>query len=75
MAYAVLPSSSIYGLHAKIRHAVLELWPFQLGSARRGLKPVTVHVLLCITAILLNPLAALRLNRPEKARSITMLAR
>jgi transposase len=41
----------------------------------RGLKRVTVHALLCIIAMLLNAIAALRLNRPEKARSITMLAR
>ena len=41
----------------------------------RGLKRVTVHALLCMIAMLLNALAALRLNRSEKARSITMLAR
>jgi uncharacterized membrane protein YidH (DUF202 family) len=41
----------------------------------RGLKRVTVHALLCIIAMLLNAVAALRLKRPEKARSITMLAR
>jgi transposase len=41
----------------------------------RGLERVTIHALLCIIAMLLNALAALRLNRPEKARSITMLAR
>jgi len=41
----------------------------------RGLKRITVHALLCIIAMLLNAVAALRLNRPEKARSITMLAR
>jgi len=41
----------------------------------RGLKRVTTHALLCMIAMLLNALAALRLNRPEKARSITMLAR
>jgi len=40
----------------------------------RGLKRITVHALLCIIAMLLNAVAALRLNRPEKARSITMLA-
>jgi IS5 family transposase len=41
----------------------------------RGLERMTIHALLCIIAMLLNALAALRLNRPEKARSITMLAR
>jgi transposase len=41
----------------------------------RGLERITIHALLCIIAMLLNALAALRLNRPEKARSITMLAR
>ncbi len=41
----------------------------------RGLKRITIHALLCIIAMLLNALTALRLNRPEKARSITMLAR
>jgi transposase len=41
----------------------------------RGLKRITIHASLCIIAMLLNAVAALRLNRPEKARSITMLAR
>jgi hypothetical protein len=41
----------------------------------RGLKLVTTHALLCMIAMLLNAYAALRLNRPEKARSITMFAR
>jgi len=36
---------------------------------------VCVHALLSIIAMLLNALTALGLNRPEKARSITMLAR
>ena len=40
-----------------------------------GLERITIHALLCIIAMLLNALAALRLNRPEKTRSITMLAR
>lgn len=50
----------------------------QLGLERhraRGLKRVTTHALLCMIAMLLNAVAALRLNRPEKARSLTMLAR
>jgi len=41
----------------------------------RGLERITIHALLCIIAMLLNALTALRLNRPEKARCITMLAR
>jgi IS5 family transposase len=41
----------------------------------RGLKRITIHALLCMIAMLLNALTALRLNRPEKARSLTMLAR
>jgi len=41
----------------------------------RGLERVTIHALLCMIAMLLNALTALRLKRPEKARSITMLAR
>jgi len=40
----------------------------------RGLERITIHALLCMIAMLLNALAALRLNRPEKARSITLLA-
>jgi hypothetical protein len=47
-----------------------------LGRHRaRGLERMTIHALLCIIAMLLNALTALRLNRPEKARCITMLAR
>jgi len=41
----------------------------------RGFERITIHTLLCIVAMLLNELTALRLNRPEKARSIIMLAR
>jgi transposase len=41
----------------------------------RGLERVTTHGLLCMIAMLLNALVAFRLNRPERARSITMLAR
>jgi rRNA maturation protein Nop10 len=41
----------------------------------RGLERITAHALLCMIAMLLNALAAFRLNRPEKARLITMLAR
>lgn len=41
----------------------------------RGLGRITVHALLCMIAMLLTAVIALRLNRPEKTRSITMLAR
>jgi transposase len=41
----------------------------------RSLERITMHALLCIIAMLLNVLTALRLNRPEKVRSITILAR
>jgi uncharacterized membrane protein YidH (DUF202 family) len=41
----------------------------------RGLERIAIHALLCIIAMLLTASAALRLNRPEKARSITMFAR
>jgi transposase len=41
----------------------------------RGLERITTHALLCMIAMLLNGVVALRLGRPEKARSITMLAR
>jgi transposase len=41
----------------------------------RGLGRITVHALLCMIALLLNAFAALRLNRVDKARSITLLAR
>jgi hypothetical protein len=41
----------------------------------RGLERITVHALLCMIAMLLNAVAAFRLNRVEKVRSITLLAR
>jgi len=41
----------------------------------RGLRRITVHALICMIAMLLNAVAAFRLNRVEKARSITLLAR
>jgi len=41
----------------------------------RGLERITTHALLCMIAMLLNGVVALRLGRPEKARSLTMLAR
>jgi transposase len=40
----------------------------------RGLKNLTIHVLLCIIAMLLVALAAIHLKQPQKARSITTLA-
>jgi hypothetical protein len=41
----------------------------------RGLERLTIHALLCMIAMLLNALAVLGLNMPEKTRSITILAR
>jgi hypothetical protein len=41
----------------------------------RSLKRITIHALLCMITMLLTAMVALRLNRPEKARCITMLAR
>jgi transposase len=41
----------------------------------KGLRDITIHALLCMIAMLLTAVIALRLNRPEKTRSITMLAR
>jgi hypothetical protein len=41
----------------------------------RGLKRITTHALLCMIAMLLTGVVALRLGRLEKARSITMRAR
>jgi len=48
----------------------------QLGLNRhrvRRLRNIAIHVLLCVIALLLVAIAALRLNRPEKARSIALL--
>lgn len=48
----------------------------QLGLNRhrvRGLRNVTIHALLCIIAMLLTALAALKLQRLEKSRSISFL--
>jgi hypothetical protein len=41
----------------------------------RGLKRITIHALLSIITMLLTALVALRQNRLQKARCITMLAR
>jgi transposase len=41
----------------------------------RSIERITVHALICMIAMLLNAVAAFRLNRVEKARSITLLAR
>jgi transposase len=41
----------------------------------RGLERFTIYALICMIAMLLNAVAAFRLNRLEKARSITLLAR
>ena len=41
----------------------------------RGLRRITIHALICMIAMLLNAVAALRLHMVEKARSITLLAK
>ena len=41
----------------------------------RSIERITVHALICMIAMLLNAVAAFRLNKEEKARSITLLAR
>ena len=41
----------------------------------RSLRNIAVHALLCIIAMLLTALAALKLNKVEKARCITLLGR
>jgi hypothetical protein len=45
------------------------------GHKARGLERITIHALLSVIAMLLRAFVALRLNRLEKARCITMLAR
>jgi IS5 family transposase len=41
----------------------------------RGLRQIIIHGLFCLIAMLLNAVAAVRLNVVEKARSITLLAK
>ncbi len=41
----------------------------------RSIERITVHALICMIAMLFNAVAAFRLNRVEKVRSITLLAR
>ena len=41
------------------------------GLKLRGLRNVAVHVLLCVISMLLVAVAALRLGRPWKARSMS----
>jgi len=41
------------------------------GLKLRGLRSVVVHVLLCVVTALLVAVAALRLGRPWKARSLS----
>ena len=65
----------IYRRRASIERMISRLKQ-QLGLNRhrvRGLKSTAVHVLLCIISMLIVAVAALRLNRPEKARSIALL--
>ena len=40
----------------------------------RGIRNITVYILMCIITMLLVAVAALRLNRPEKARFKALLA-
>jgi CheY-like chemotaxis protein len=41
----------------------------------KGLWRIAIHALFCLIAMLLNAVAALRLHKTEKARSITLLAK
>jgi transposase len=62
----------IYGLgRASVERVNSRLELVGLGDLKlRGLRSVMVHVLLCIIALLLVAVAALRLGRPWKARSV-----
>ena len=42
------------------------------GFSLRGLKNVAVHMLLCLIVILIVAVAAVRLGRPWKARSMSL---
>jgi transposase len=63
----------IYGLgRASVERVNSRLELVGLGSLKlRGLRNVMVHVVLCIVAMLLVAVAALRLGRPWKARSVS----
>jgi hypothetical protein len=63
----------IYGLgRASVERVNSRLDLVGLGGLKlRGLRNVMVHVVLCIVAMLLVAVAALRLGRPWKARSVS----
>jgi hypothetical protein len=63
----------IYGLErASVERVNSRLELVGLGGLKlRGLRNVMVHVVLCIIALLLVAVAALRLGRPWKARSVS----
>ena len=63
----------IYGLgRASVERVNSRLELVGLGDLKlRGLRNVMVHVVLCIIALLLVAVAALRLGRPWKARSVS----
>jgi hypothetical protein len=63
----------IYGLgRASVDRVNSRLELVGLGDLKlRGLRNVMVHVVLCIVAMLLVAVAALRLGRPWKARSVS----
>ena len=62
----------IYGLgRASVERVNSRLELVGLGGLKlRGLRNVAFHVVLCIVAMLLVAVAALRLGRPWKARSV-----
>ncbi len=62
----------IYGLgRASVERVNSRLELVGLGDFKlRGLRNVAFHVLLCMIALLLVAVAALRLGRPWKARSV-----
>ena len=61
----------VYGLGSASVERVNSLDLVGLGGLKlRGLRNVMVHVVLCIVAMLLVAVAALRLGRPWKARSV-----
>jgi IS5 family transposase len=65
----------LYRWRASVERTISRLKE-QLGFNRhkvRGLRNITVHLLLCIITMLLVALAALRMKRIDKARSITLL--
>ena len=62
----------VYGLgRASVERVNARLGLVGLGGLKlRGLRNVAFHVVLCLIALLLVAVAALRLGRPWKARSV-----